>query len=36
MEDRIDSYKADNPELPGQRKTVSYLPPGGGGHWKII
>ena len=32
MEDRIDSYKADHPELPAQRKTVSYLPPSGGGH----
>jgi hypothetical protein len=30
MEDRIDSLKADHPEFPGQRKTVSNLPIGNG------
>ena len=29
MEDRIDTYKAENPELPQQKKTVSNLPIGG-------
>ena len=29
MEDRIDSYKAENPEV-NVRKFVSYLPSGGG------
>jgi len=30
MEDRIDNYKAEHPEFPGQRKTVSNLPSGDG------
>jgi len=30
MEDRIDDYKAQNPEFPDDRKTVSYTPIGGG------
>ena len=29
MEDRIDSYKAEHPEI-GTKKFVSYLPQGGG------
>ena len=32
MEDRIDSYKAENPEV-NVKKFVSYLPTEGG-HWK--
>jgi len=30
MEDRIDSYKAEHPEFPDQRKTVSNEPIGTG------
>lgn len=30
MEDRIDDYKAQHPDLPEQLKTVSNLPIGGG------
>jgi uncharacterized protein YeeX (DUF496 family) len=30
MEDRIDDYKAKNPEFSDDRKTVSNLPIGGG------
>merc|ERR1711934_774050 len=30
IEDRIDSYKAENPELPNIRKTYSHLPHPGG------
>ena len=29
IEDRIDSYKADNPEFGDERKFVSYKPHGG-------
>ena len=34
MEDRIDSYKAEHPEI-GVKKFVSYLPQEGG-HWEIF
>lgn len=30
IEDRIDDFKAKNPQLPAQKKTVSHLPIGGG------
>lgn len=30
MEDRIDDFKSQNPQLPGERKTVSNLPLGHG------
>ena len=30
MEDRIDNYKAKNPQLPSERKQVSHLPLGNG------
>ena len=30
MEDRIDDYKAQHPEFPDDRKTVSYQPIGDG------
>jgi len=26
MEDRIDNYRAENPQLPGERKIVSHVP----------
>jgi len=29
IEDRIDSYKAENPEFPTDKKFVSYKPTGG-------
>mgnify|MGYP000294563646 CR=1 FL=1 len=32
MEDRIDDYKAQNPEFEDDRKSVSYIPPGSEGH----
>jgi hypothetical protein len=32
MEDRIDDYKAKHPEFETDRKTVSNIPIGGGGH----
>jgi len=31
MEDRIDDYKAQHPEFPDDRKTVSNIPPGSEG-----
>ena len=32
MEDRIDDYKAQNPEFETDRKTVSNIAPGSEGH----